>query len=999
MLTNSFLLRVNDEIDKNDVILDQIIIGHWKFGLLSMLMPTRFVDQSLSIRPKAPALRRPNLTSTQKIVFVVGLIYLGLFLFFFRDVIVSIPAIWRGEVVINGDELVPFFNPYSQLLDQAAGKFNQLTNGYEFRVRYSFLTTWMRYYKVLPLAILFVIPTVVFVGYWSVARFLSKVFSQFDARDVYILTAAPVLMIFMVMIYSKITHFYTLVLGFALFLVAALAMTDGLIFPQKRPYTPIIIACLVTLFNPAVHYLILFALYLSMTVATLILLDVYEVIRHGYWRLAFRWRRYPEYIRYLWRNWKRLFVEVRFVRTICAFALLGILALAPYGAFVKFVALRGVPNLSETVPGDYYFIKDASISLGHMLAFDMAGIMDKLLTGDYLAKVPRWPNMAYMILMFLPLLWRRVRQQLAVNKALGAFLYVTYASTLFSMWATMGYSGASWVPTFHRTIAFISIFANGTQSAIGDLVVRLMGTIVQVLRFPHRFELIMLMMACVLLPMNFLWLHRWLQPKIPEKWIGLRRHFTVILAVLFFVPFFSNTPYRTVFFSGNFYGFLTPYPVEPLKQVKDYLLKLPPGKVVVLPPTETAKAIVDINGNEHKFIDKFHIYYLDLPSYYYGLTGDSDNKHEFFLMLRAMYYGQGWWVNVARDLNLKYIVINKELVANTVGGQEYLREVERIIIPELDSRSEYLTKLFENESYVLYDFTDLPKAERVPLYIDTDWNTFLQVVSRNLELTRHYDLRYPMVVNDLEEYDYLSLLTDDPQNSWLNLYIKKNKERYFRPSSTILPFNPNMISSAYYLSPMFRLFQFFSDSKYNRLNVITPGLWGTIQGGFIGLPRATEFRIDVALPEDGEYRLLMRGAASANTVNMSANFLPQPRQIDLQSDPSNLTIYDKQTVFTTNRETIDPDNYAYSELERLIPIDTVAINYQYQFFDLGKVEGSAGKYTIYFDKIDNAPLLLEGIVVVPEDVYQEQTWPMDVKIITKDDLCCGVLVQDTEAVP
>lgn len=55
--------------------------------------------------------------------------------------------------------------------------------------------------------------------------------------------------------------------------------------------------------------------------------------------------------------------------------------------------------------------------------------------------------------------------------------------------------------------------------------------------------------------------------------------------------------------------------------MKEALLKLPPGKVTVLPPTETAKAIVDINGVEHKFIDSLHIYYLDLPSYYYGLTG------------------------------------------------------------------------------------------------------------------------------------------------------------------------------------------------------------------------------------------------------------------------------------------------------------------------------------------------------------------------------------------
>ena len=306
-----------------------------------------------------------------------------------------------------------------------------------------------------------------------------------------------------------------------------------------------------------------------------------------------------------------------------------------------------------------------------------------------------------------------------------------------------------------------------------------------------------------------------------------------------------------------------------------------------------------------------------------------------------------------------------------------------------------------------------------------------------------------MVTGDLEEYDRLALLTDDPQNSWLNLYIKENRENYFRPSSTILPFNPNMISSAYYLSPMFRLFQFFSDSKYNRLNMITPGLWGTIEGGFIGLPRATEFRIDVSLPEDGEYRLLMRGAATANILDMAAGFefLPErrdpehgfvvvplagtpsveagtgrnepghgfvvvpaseaetadsrtePRELRLQSDPSNLSIYDKRTVFTTNRVALDPQAYTYAELERLIPTDAVAINSQYQFFDLGKIEGKAGKYTIYFDKFDNAPMLVEGIVVIPEEDYQEQLWPDNVQIVTEDDLCCGVLVRETEELP
>ena len=86
------------------------------------------------------------------------------------------------------------------------------------------------------------------------------------------------------------------------------------------------------------------------------------------------------------------------------------------------------------------------------------------------------------------------------------------------MWATLGYSGAEGVPTFHRTIAFVSNLANGTQTGIGDLVVTLMSTITQVLRFPHRFQLIMLMLSCVLLPMGFVWLEN----EVAERWRNYR---------------------------------------------------------------------------------------------------------------------------------------------------------------------------------------------------------------------------------------------------------------------------------------------------------------------------------------------------------------------------------------------------------------------------------------------------------------------------------------------
>lgn len=971
-------------------------------------------------KPVVSLPRPKTLTSTQKIALAVGVIYFLLSFFTFRHVIANIPLVLSGEAVINGDELVPFFNPDSQLIDQAAGKFNQLTNGYEFRVRYSILTTWLRYYKVLPFAIVLVVPGVTYLAYLFVALLLKRILPQYKPEAIYQLTAAPVLMIFVIMAYAKITHFYTLILGFSLCLVSITLMTYGLIFPQKNPYKPILAACVITLFNPAVHYLILFALYMAFAVLTLVIMDGIGWIKDGSWRNIYRPKIWWSGIKILWKDWRRLFVEVRFWRCVGAFAMLGLGTLLPYALFVKFYALRGVPNLSETVPGDFYFIQDASISIGHVLAFDMAGIMDKEFTGDYLAKVPRYSNMIYSFLLFVPLFFKRVREEIFNTEELKAFRNVMYVVTFFTMWATMGYSGPAWFPTFHRTMAFISNVANNMQSGIGDLIVKLMGTIVQVLRFPHRFELVTFMVATILIAICLIWLHDTFMKKgfgeivwvltgktIGEKKIGKQkqgsagkeagRFIPVAMALLFMIPLFSNESYRAVFSSGDFHHFLTPYPVGPLKEVKEALLQLPPGKVVVLPPTETAKVIVDINGVEHKFIDKFHIYYLDLPSYYYGLTGDSDNKHEFFLMLRALYYQQPWWINIARDLDLKYIVVNKELVANTVGGQEYLREVERILIPELDARDAYLKKLMENESYALYEFTDLPTAERVPLYLDVDWNSFIRILSSNLELTRYYDLRHTMVVGDLEEFASLTMVADDEHESALDLYEKANKAQFFRPSSVILPFDPEQISSSYYLSPMFRLFQFFSDSKYNRLDMITPGLWGTLEGGFIGVPRKAPFRIDVTLPEQGEYRLLLRGAVSAVDMEMTSKLFADPQRITLASDPSNLSFFDKRLVFSANRTPLDVSQYTMKELGQLIPTDVVVVNYQFQFFDLGTVSANKGKYPIYFNKLNDAPMLVEGILVIPEDVYQSLVLPPNVTVLKANELCCGsVIIQGEE---
>ncbi len=169
---------------------------HWELHALSVggcvaaaTPPSRNPTSRPSARPEGA-----GGLSVRTISLIAGAVFYVASLVIFRDVLTAIPSVLRGQAVIAGDELVPFFNVHTQLLDQAAGEFNELVNGYEFRVRYAFLTTWLRYYKVLPFAILIVIPSLFWVTYLTVARFMDKVFTSLSSQAIYLATFFPVVL-------------------------------------------------------------------------------------------------------------------------------------------------------------------------------------------------------------------------------------------------------------------------------------------------------------------------------------------------------------------------------------------------------------------------------------------------------------------------------------------------------------------------------------------------------------------------------------------------------------------------------------------------------------------------------------------------------------------------------------------------------------------------------------------------------------------------------------
>lgn len=964
-------------------------------------------DQATSEPDATSSPPRRSLAAHHRIALGVAAFYYLVSWWVFRGIITAVPDILSGRRILVGDELVPFFNPTSQLFDQARGEYSQLTNGYEFRVRYSFLSTWLRHYQVLPFAVLLIIPGITWAAYLITSWFMARVFRSLSIQAVYLGTVFPTGLIYMIMVYAKVTHFYTLVLGLMLMTASAFIMLQALLFQRDRWARRMALSCLITLLNPAVHYLILFALFMSLSTGTLLLGELARWIRRGGLRRAVLAVGRPSTvlgaIRSGPRSWVgplRRLLDSTTGRCAISMVMLVAVAIIPYGLFVKFVALRGIPNLSETVPGDYYFIRDASVSLVHVLSWDLAGIMDKILFGDYLAKVPRVPNMLYTILVFIPILVPGIRGSLFRDRNHRQLLGVIYVNTVFAFWATVGYGEPTWLPTFHRSLSAVTRILYSTESPVGDLTLMISSTIVQVLRFPHRFQLILFMLGPLLMSLPLAWaadrLHlRWVDRRsvhesariVQPTYVAL----TVALGTCFFLPFLSNTPYRSVYGSGDFNGFFNAYPVQELKELKTALLELPEGKTVVLPPTETAKLVIGPDGVAHKFIDKFYIYYLDGPSFYYGLTGDSENKFEFFLLLRSLYYQQDWWINIARDIGLDYVVLNKQVEDNRGVGAEYLPDLETYLRTQIEAQSGYVETVFENGSFVLYRLTDPAPDEREVLLFDTSWKGYLDGVYARLDLSACYDFQY------LARYEPpgpddppVNLVATDPRSAAIDLWARANLDHFAAPSSKTFAFNADVISSAYYLSPMFRLYLFFSDTKWNRNEMITPGLFGTLTGSFVGVPRATQLKMPISVAEPGRYRLLLRASATANELRVRNTTMGIDETVELRSPGDALQLFDSSIIYQPDRVATDGTRFSVERLEELIPADLVPVNLRPVYHDLGVVDAEAGPQVVTVDKLDDNPLLVEGILVIPEDDYTDLTIPDDVRLVERfDDLGCS----------
>ena len=98
---------------------------------------------------------------------------------------------------------------------------------------------------------------------------------------------------------------------------------------------------------------------------------------------------------------------------------------------------------------------------------------------------------------------------------------------------------------------------------------------------------------------------------------------------------------------------------------------------------------------------------------------------------------------------------------------------------------------------------------------------------------------------------------------------------------------------------MFRSFLFFSNTKWNRTEIITPGVFGSLRGSFIGLPRATRVTVPVKIADAGRYRVLMRGAVTANQIHISARSAGYDQTLELRPPATDLQLLPHRATSTT----------------------------------------------------------------------------------------------------
>jgi hypothetical protein len=755
------------------------------------------------------------------------LVVFGLLLLFhvvvFRDVIAAIPSVLRGDASIVREELVPFFNFKTQFWGEET---SALTSSEEVRVSYSFWTAWMRYDKVLPFALIFlntVSAFLLFCAFWRLGKYVYKR-SLFGAAAALLAT----LLIHTILLYSKVAHFYVLIIGFGMFALSLSLLIEQVFFKLRLSKQNVLAVSGLTLFNPAIHYHVIFY------VVAALIIGVHSTF-------TFVMNR-----RYFWKYFRR---------GILYLALLVLCSLVPYVIYIFLTTSSSISSVSTQIPVNYWMIYYASLSLPYIFSLDTAGHLDLIRYGNYLAPIPRFGSITVMLLVGSLFMYRRWK---TLHIVIKAFIIMLFIVMLFAMWMTIGYSQNS-PYSFHDALGAAALFFTGL-GGIGATIAGLLGTFINILRFPHRFQFIYFYAAGLLFMIALVWLRE----------VLMRRQRMVVascsVGLIALFPLYANYDYRTALTSGDLATFAAPYPIpSDLKNIKAHLAAQSTTKLFILPTLEGGREIIT-NGKSYSFIDKYLIYYLNQPTYYYGAGANTDNKLLSYLVYRSIAYNEPWWQDILADnLGITDVLVPVQAKQRD-QGIAYLPGIEGKIKASL-GRSDRYKKTVAGHDYELYSLTR-PRTQNVSLMVDAEWHAMLEQLNRRS--TAGIATFFPLQMKSYASSSGTKkLLTDSVERSFYDFYQIAHTKATSVPNPASLPFSPEYVASSNFTNNTLSLSTLYAKKDdYNYLHEKIPSLVNLQRPSFIGLTKGkVGLPVHLTVPRDGTYRLALHAASQKNQVH------------------------------------------------------------------------------------------------------------------------------------
>ncbi len=768
-------------------------------------------------------------TKTQKIYWIALGVLILIHVIIFRDLLWHLPQLLSGSEVVVREELVPFFDFQNQFWNQIQGGYSELTSSSEVRISYSFLTAWVRHYQILPFALILLNALAAFIlflsFYWVAREYFKK--EGLSQGLITWMSFLGALVIHLILLYSKVTHFYTLIAGFALFALALSLFLIEILYRDKISWSKVLLITLLVLLNPAIHYHVLF--YIASLVLTVF----------GSWFVC----------RAENANYKKVWGK-----SLLMFFVILVASALPYGLFVLSTA---GDDVSSSIPAIHYIIKGASLPLTHLFSLDSSSQVDMFLFGVYIPLDIRWMKLFYIVLILLGL-WQ-MKKQKASKRVLPVLLLVT---TFLAFWMAMGYTEEY---SFHNVLRTIATFLTGFPNVVTYWILKLLYIFMEILRLPNRFQFISYYSVGLLLVLATVQLYTLLIPKLKSfrtYYISL-----AVTALLFMLPLLALPEYRDTLLSGNFHGFINPWPVSPdLVKIKETLHARNDGRMLILPTLESGRITGSPTTGYNNFIDKFFIYYLAYPTLYYGTSSDLNNKLIIQLVYRSILYNQDWWNHIIVNIpDLKYILVNKEISYRKVG-QVYIPQLEESLYIQIQ-KSPYLSRVYEGEQFDLYEIRR-PAETGTKIQPDLDWNTYLQLALKSPQSLLEQVNLIPLSLSPAPLTNNNRILTDNVRRTVLDLYLDQTPAQFYKPETFLFPFDGNILPSTIYTNTMPSMTALYGNNNFYRQPV--PGMYQAVDGQFFALkPSDTKITIPFNIAARNKYDLLFRLNNAGGTLHYS----------------------------------------------------------------------------------------------------------------------------------